>query len=90
MTTPVPPIRGLTLRHDRALGRFVPCEDRDRRGSLLTHIDAQGRPVVAAHRDEAATVTAWRLGQGSDLLEPADVLAWLEARASVRRRTDTP
>ena len=82
---PVLPIRNVTFRWVARLARFVPGDT----GTLMTDVDALGRPVVAVWRGNSFTgvseVAGYRLGAGSSFIDPGEVVAFMSRRRDQRR-----
>jgi hypothetical protein len=82
---PTPPFVRVTLRFDRQEGRWHPCGNADRRGSLLTMVDGLGRHVTLS--DHRRTVGGFRLAYPtSSGPDPAEVVAFFDREASRRRK----
>jgi hypothetical protein len=89
--TPVPPIRRLSFRWSARIGRFLPCTDNDARCTMRNPVDALGRTVIADYAGnifagDQLRIIGYHLGHGSSLLDPADVVKWLTAERSRRRK----
>jgi hypothetical protein len=91
MTAPQPPFKRLSFRWSARVGKFFPCADTDPRGSMVDTVDALGRVVIADHAGNTFAggqrrLSGYTLGHDSTMMDPADVLAWLTAERSRRRR----
>lgn len=91
MIAPQPPFKRLSFRWSARIGRFLPCTDTDPRGSMVETVDALGRLVIG---DYAGNIfgggllrhIGYTLGHPSSMMDPEDVVKWLTAEKSRRRR----
>ncbi len=71
-----PPIRDVTFRFNRRLGRFLPTSGH---GTVTTKCDGLGRPVTAVY-GSGGDVGGWKLGHGSSMRDAADVIEFWRSR----------
>ena len=91
MIAPQPPFKRLSFRWAARIGRFLPCTDADPRGSMVDTVDALGRVVISdfAGNEFAGgqmRLIGYTLGHDSPMMDPTDVLTWLTAEKSRRRK----
>jgi hypothetical protein len=91
MIPPQPPFKRLSFRWSARIGRFLPCTDTDPRGSMVETVDALGRVVIADHAGNGLAggqmrLIGYTLGHDSTMMDPADVVKWLTAEKSRRRK----